>query len=162
MTDDIQVPANCVEVVTYRDEYRRDFERLNLEWIERYFSVEEADREIFADPVGKIITPGGQIFFVLEGGKAKGTCAVLRQSEGEYELAKMGVASRARGRGFGDLLLRAAIDFARDAGAEALVLSSNTKLGPALRLYEKHGFRHVPVVSDGRYQRVDVMMRLSL
>ena len=150
------------QVITYRDEYRQDFERLNCEWIEAYFSIEEADREVFADPMRKIIAPGGQIFFIIESGEAKGTCAVLRHSHTTYELAKMAVAPPARGRGFGDLLMQAAIEFARRAGAEELILSSNTKLGSALRLYEKYGFRQMPHISDERYQRVDVMMRLSL
>ena len=41
------------EVVTYRDEYRTAFEQLNREWIETWFSLEEADRETFRDPGAK-------------------------------------------------------------------------------------------------------------
>ena len=29
-----------IEVVTYADGYRKDFERLNLEWIEKFFTLE--------------------------------------------------------------------------------------------------------------------------
>lgn len=151
-----------VEVIPYRDEFRPDFERLNLEWIEQFFVVEEADREVFADPDSKIIIPGGQVFYVLESGVAKGTCAVLRNNAATYELAKMAVTSSARGRGFGDLLMRAVIEFARDAGADELILSSNTKLQAAIRLYEKYGFQSIPHISDERYKRVDIMMRLAL
>lgn len=152
----------AIEVVTYRDELRRDFERLNREWIEEFFTLEAHDREVFDDPHGKIVAPGGQIFFLLEDGAAKGTCALLRESGLTFELAKMSVAASARGRGFGDLLMRAAIDFAANAGAEEIVLSSNTKLRSALRLYEKYGFKRIPAVSDERYRRVNVMMRLTL
>lgn len=159
---DIARSAGHVEVIPYRQEFRQDFERLNLEWIEQFFVVEEADREVFADPHSKIIVHGGQVFFVLEGGVAKGTCAVVRHNSSTYELAKMAVTASARGRGFGDLLMRAIIDFARDAGAEELILSSNTKLAAALRLYEKYGFQSIPHISDERYKRVDIMMRLSL
>ncbi len=150
------------EILPYRDEFRPDFERLNREWIEEFFVVEEADREVFADPYNKIIAPGGQVFFVLEDGVAKGTCAVLRRNAATYELAKMAVTASARGRGFGVLLIRSIIDFARGAGAEELILSSNTKLAAALRLYEKYGFQPIPHISDERYHRVDIMMRLSL
>lgn len=154
--------ASRVAVVPYAPEYRHDFERLNRQWIEEFFSLEEADREIFADPFGKVVAPGGQIFFVLEEGEAKGTCAVLRRDSGTYELAKMAVASSARGRGYGDRLMRAALEFSRMAGAREIVLSSNTKLGVALRLYEKYGFQKEPHTADERYQRVDIRMRLVL
>ena len=48
------------EVVTYRETWRGEFERLNREWIETWFVLEEADLATFRDPVAKIITPGGQ------------------------------------------------------------------------------------------------------
>lgn len=151
-----------IELIAYRDELRANFELLNREWIEKYFTVEEADRAVFADPPGKIVAPGGQIFFVLEDGEAKGTCAVLRRTAETYELAKMAVTASARGKGFGDLLMRAAIDFARGAGAKEMVLCSNTNLGTAMRLYEKYGFCEIPLIPDKRYHRVDIMMRLDL
>lgn len=159
--DTVRSPSR-VEVIRYRDEFRADFERLNREWIEQFFVVEEADREVFNDPYGKIVVPGGQVFFALEDGEVKGTCAVLRHSGATYELAKMAVTASARGRAFGDLLMRAVIDFARGAAGKELVLSSNRKLRAAVRLYEKYGFQSIPLISDDRYTRVDIMMRLSL
>lgn len=151
-----------IKIITYSDDYRKDFERLNLEWIEQFFTLEEADKQVFADPKGKIISAGGEIFFVLEDGQAKGTCAVLKNSDASYELAKMAVTSSAQGKGFGDLLMKAAVKFAQSKGANELILSTNTKLQSALRLYEKHGFEALPVISDNRYKRVDIMMRLLL
>lgn len=151
-----------IEIVAYNEAYRPYFERLNRAWIEEFFSVEAADEEVFTDPQRKVIASGGQIFFVLEGGEVKGTCAVLRQSARTYELAKMAVAPSAQRRGFGDLLMQAALAFAQEAGAEEMILSSNTKLKAALRLYEKYGFQPVPHPADTRYQRVDIMMRRAL
>ena len=157
----MQTP-DTVQVVSYREAYRADFARLNRAWIEAFFTLEAADHRVFADPFGEIVAPGGQIFFALVDGAVKGTCAVVRESASTYELAKMAVEASARGRGLGGLLVRTAIAFARDAGAEELVLSSNRKLETALRLYEKHGFRPVSHVSDERYRRADVRMRLAL
>jgi 8-oxo-dGTP diphosphatase len=74
----------------------------------------------------------------------------------------MAVSPEAQGRGYGNLLIEVAIEFARSAGAETLMLLSNSRLGPALRLYEKYGFRHVPVSPDHEYSRVDVQMELCL
>jgi putative acetyltransferase len=151
-----------VTVVPYHEEFRAAFERLNREWIEMYFVLEEPDREVFNDPQAKILGPGGQIFFVLKDGEVQGTCAVIRYGTAECEIAKMAVAPAARGRGFGDLLMEAAIDFARAAGAERVIIVSNTVLEPAIRLYQKHGFVRVPLVDDGRYRRANIRLELEL
>jgi ribosomal protein S18 acetylase RimI-like enzyme len=149
-------------VVTYREELRPAFEQLNRDWIERYFNLEDADREVFADPAGTILGPGGQIFFVLEGNVVLGTCAVVRHGPTECEIAKMAVAPAARGRGLGDRLMDASLDFARRIGASRIVIVSNTLLAPAIRLYRKHGFVEVPLEPDGRYQRANIRLERRL
>jgi putative acetyltransferase len=149
-------------VVPYREDLRAAFEQLNRDWIETYFVLEDADRAVFADPAGAIIDPGGQIFFVAEGDTVLGTCAVLRHSPSECEIAKMAVAPSARGRGLGDLLMEAAVDFARQIGARRVAIVSNTVLAPALRLYRKHGFVEVPLESDGRYQRANIRLEREI
>jgi putative acetyltransferase len=150
------------EVVPYREEWRDAFERLNRDWIETWFALEDADRETFRDPVGKIVKPGGQIFFVVEGGEVLGTCAVLRHGPEVHEIAKMAVAAEARGRGYGDLLMEAAIGFSRRTGARRIVIVSNTRLAPAIRLYRKHGFVQVPLAADQRYERADIQLEREL
>jgi putative acetyltransferase len=157
-----KVAAPEVSVVEYREEFRAAFEQLNRNWIETYFVVEDADREVFSDPRATILAPGGQIFFVLEADQVQGTCAVLRHTEDECEIAKMAVAPSARGRGFGDLLMEAAIGFALEVGAGRLIIVSNTVLEPAIRLYEKHGFVRVPLTSDGRYRRANIRLEREL
>jgi GNAT superfamily N-acetyltransferase len=152
----------ALTVVSYRQEFRAAFEQLNREWIERYFALEDADRELFRDPEATIVASGGQIFFVLEDGQVQGTCAVLRQDAHECEIAKMAVAQAARGRGFGDLLMRAAIRFAAETGARRIVIVSNTVLEPAIRLYQKHGFVPVPLDADPRYRRANIRLELDL
>ena len=149
-------------IVTWRPELRADFERLNREWIEQFFVVEAADLEAFEDPGAAIVAPGGQIFFVMEGSEVRGTCAVIRHDAETYELAKMAVAPAARGRGHGDRLVEAAVGFAREAGSRRLMLVSNTRLGPALSLYRKHGFRDVPLDPLIGYSRADIQLELPL
>lgn len=149
-------------VITYRDELQPAFEQLNRDWIETHFVIEDADREVLGDPRGKILAPGGQVFFVLEDGKVRGTCAVIRHSKDEYEIAKMAVAAAARGRGFGHLLMEAAVAFAEEAGARRMVIVSNTSLEPAIRLYQKHGFVRVPLDADERYRRANIRLEREL
>jgi ribosomal protein S18 acetylase RimI-like enzyme len=149
-------------VVPYREEFREAFERLNRDWIERYFVLEDADRKVFADPQTEVLASGGQIFFVLEGDQVLGTCAVLRHKGGDCEIAKMAVAPAARGRGYGDRLMQAAIQFAGNIGAARIIIVSNTVLEPAIQLYEKHGFVRVPLAADGRYRRANIRLERRL
>jgi GNAT superfamily N-acetyltransferase len=154
--------TEAARVVPWRPDLRADFERLNLEWIERWFAVEEEDRKVFDDPGGRIVDPGGQIFFVVDEKGVRGTCAVIRHDAQTYELAKMAVEPSAQGRGYGDRLIEAVIAFARGAGAARLMLVSNTRLGPALNLYRKHGFHDVPLDLGSGYSRADIQMQLGL
>lgn len=154
--------VEAITVVPYRREFRAAFEELNRAWIEAHFELEDADREVFNDPEAKIVAPGGQIFFILEGVRVRGTCAVIRHGMEECEIAKMAVAPEARGRGFGDLLMDTAIRFARELGVPRVVIVSNTVLEPAIRLYQKHGFVRVRLSSDGRYRRANIRMERQL
>jgi putative acetyltransferase len=151
-----------VTVVPYREELKTAFGQLNREWIETYFAMEDADRKVLGDPRGEIVDRGGEVFFLLEGDQVRGTCAVLRHSPADYEIAKMAVAPEARGRGYGDLLMEAAIRFAGDAGARRVIIVSNTLLEPAIRLYQKHGFVQVPLTRDQRYLRANIRLELEL
>ena len=154
--------AEAARLVTWRRDLRAHFERLNREWIERWFAVEEEDRKVFDDPGGQIVEPGGQIFFVVDEVGVRGTCAVIRHDAETFELAKMAVESSARGRGYGDRLVEAVVGFAREAGASRIMLVSNTRLGPALQLYRKHGFREVPLDPANGYSRADIQLELML
>ena len=156
--------THSAQVIPFSPEYTADFEALNRQWIEQHFAVEEPDRAVFADPFGTIVAPGGQVFFVVAEGRALGTCAIIRHSSKPvFELAKMAVDPEARGRGYGDRLVEAAVDFARRAGARTLMLISNSGLEPTLRLYAKHGFRQVPLQQGSHgYARADVQMELDL
>ncbi len=161
------MPANSNDSTTarieaWRPEYRADFERLNREWIEQYFAVEEEDQKVFRDPEGIVIRPGGQIFFVVDEEGVRGTCAVILHDADTWELAKMAVSPSARGRGYGDLLVEAAIAFARGTPAKTLMLQSNTRLSPALALYRKHGFRDAPLDAGTGYFRADIQLELPL
>ena len=151
-----------VRVVPFDQSLAPHFESLNREWIEKDFVVEETDLQVFSDPFGQIVAPGGEIFFVISGEDVVGTCAVIPHGEKDFELAKMAVTASSRGQGFGDLLIERVIDFAKHTGAQKLILVSNTLLGPAIKLYEKHGFKSVPITDAGDYTRVDIQMELPL
>jgi ribosomal protein S18 acetylase RimI-like enzyme len=149
-------------VVTWRAQYRGAFERLNREWIETWFAVEPTDLAVFRDPEAAIVRPGGEIFFVVDDGGVQGTCALMPHAPGVLELAKMAVDRAARGRGYGELLMRAALAHARRAWARMVMLVSNTRLAPAIALYRKCGFVEVPIEPGIEYTRADIQMELEL
>ncbi|MEO1147402.1 MAG: GNAT family N-acetyltransferase, partial [Cyanobacteria bacterium J06638_22] len=150
-----------VEILDYAPEFHEDFKRLNYAWIEKHFQLEETDHQSLNHPDEKILKPGGHIFMARHKDEIVGTCALIKSDSTTYELAKMTVAEKARGKGIGWLLGQAAIDKAREFGAETVSLESNTILEPAIKLYQKLGFRKV-VGRPSPYQRCNIQMELKL
>lgn len=151
--------ASEVTVLPFDPVHREHFRRLNEQWLERYFRVEDVDREVLADPEGRIVASGGMVFFALYAGEVIGTCALLHEGDGVYELTKMGVDENYRGLGAGRKLLDAAIAEYRRLGGTRLFLESNSRLGRALGMYERAGFVLQPATRpDSHYERADVYM----
>ncbi|GLQ47844.1 MarR family transcriptional regulator [Dyella lipolytica] len=151
--------AKPLEIVPYAPELREHFYRLNAQWLERYFRIEDIDRVVLNDPERYILQPGGAIFFARLGKEIIGTCALLQESPGVFELTKMSVDETFRGLGAGRRLLDAAIaEYHRREGTQ-LFLESNSILKTALRMYEQAGFRLQPTIRPGsHYERADVYM----
>ncbi|RTQ48464.1 N-acetyltransferase [Hymenobacter gummosus] len=150
-----------VDILPYQPEHQAAFRDLNVEWISRYFVVEELDRRMLDDPEGYILALGGYIFMARHQGRIVGTCALIKEPGGVYELAKMAVTPSAQGLGIGWRLGEAAIAKAREIGAHELELLSNRRLAPALSLYRKLGFVEAPLPAS-EYQRADIRMVLPL
>ena len=76
----------------------------------------------------------------------------------------MAVTPAWQGRGLGRKLLEHVIHQARQLKAKRLYLETNSRLVPAIRLYESLGFRHLPAdrVIPSPYQRADVYMEFFL
>ena len=140
------------------------FRRLNEEWINRYFKLEDKDRSMLANPQQTIIDQGGRIFLGFQDGEAVGCCALIQIAPGEYEVAKMAVTQTAQGSGIGRRLMTRIIAEAAEAGARRLYLETHHALTPAIRLYRSHGFQHLPPerIVPSVYQRADVFMERYL
>lgn len=144
----------------YKPAHQPWFEKLNREWIEKYFWMEPIDFEVLQHPEERIIAKGGTIFMAYVEEEIAGTVALKYASPGVYEFTKMAVDEKFRGQKVGWALAEAAIAKARSLGAHTIILYSNTVLAPAIALYRKIGFVEVPV--DGTYARSDIKMELSL
>lgn len=153
--------TNPLTIVPFRTELAPAFTSLNREWIEKFFALEESDWKVLQNPEDAIINRGGAIFFAMDGDVAAGTAAAIAMSDGVYELAKMAVRPAYQGRGIGELLGNAVIDWTRAQGASKIVLETNGVLGSAIRLYERLGFVHAKPAVPSEYARADVYMELS-
>jgi len=141
-----------------------DFRRLNEEWITHYFRLEEKDSQFLNDPGQSILLTGGYIAMAFVEEDAVGCCALIRLEDATFEVAKMAVTPAWQGRGLGRKLLEHVIHQARQLKAKRLYLETNSRLVPAIRLYESLGFRHLPAdrVIPSPYQRADVYMEFFL
>lgn len=151
-----------VDIISFDDQYKSDFASLNFEWLEKYFYIEDYDREVLTNPQKYILDQGGQIFYALVEGKAVGTVALIKRGEGVFELSKMAVTEKCKGLRIGQKLMYACIDYAGQHGVQRLFLDSNRKLTPALTLYRKVGFNEIETPKDTPYERCDIRMELFL
>lgn len=149
-----------VKIVDYLPKYASSFRALNEEWLRHYFYIEEVDVAVLSAPE-KIIEEGGHILFAKYKDEIVGTCALIMDDEGRYELSKMAVAEKSRGLKIGRMLLDAAIKRYRESKASGLYLLSSAKLAPALRLYESGGFVYRDCPESARYARADVYMEFK-
>lgn len=139
------------------EQHCEDFVRLNEQWISEYFSIEEADRKLSADPF-KIVTDGGHIISLVEDDRVIGVCALFKDDGNGYQLARMAVEPSERGKGYGNVLIRTALELARESGASRVYLLSNTVLAPAIALYRKYGFSTLTEGPHPVYARCNIVM----
>jgi len=149
-----------VDIVDFSQEWAEDFASLNYEWIEKYFSVEQHDREILDDPQRFVIDPGGQVFMAVVSGIAAGTVAMIPSGDGVMELTKMAVAPEFQGMGVANHLMQRCIEYAKAKGTKLIFLESHRSLQPALALYRKFGFVETPTDPNSEYARADIRMEL--
>jgi putative acetyltransferase len=152
-----------ISIVAYEARYQPDFKRLNVEWISAMFQLEEHDLEQLDQPEDHILPNGGQILLAELDDKVVGTVAMVSDNpeHSSYELAKMSVSPAVQGRGVGQLLAEAALDYARQMGAKSVWLESNRKAAAAIRLYERIGFQEIPL-RPSPYTRADICMEINL
>lgn len=151
-----------VKIVPYKAAYASYFYDFNIAWLEKYFYVEDFDKEILSQAEKYILDPGGHIFFAVEGDKVMGTVALLIRDDNAFELTKMAVSPEFQGKKVGQILLQYCIDFAKDQNFNRLFLYSNKSLENAIHIYRKYGFIEVDVESESPYERSNIKMEYPL
>ena len=70
----------------------------------KYFKIEAADNLALDNPQSYILDKGGHIFVAKYRGETVGVVALLKMTDGGFELAKMAVSPKAQGKSIGFLL----------------------------------------------------------
>ena len=142
-----------MKIVKFEDKYRQAFIDLNTKWITKLFGkIEPDDVETFAH-IDELIAEGAMIFFAVEDEKVLAACMAKPTGGGEWEMCKMGAAGQYTGAGCA--VFAKCRDYAIERGAKRLFLVSNDKLGPALHIFKKAGFRECPM-GHCEYERGNV------
>lgn len=147
-------------IIDYQPQHKAIFKQLGEEWITKYMSLIDHDRDILNDPEGSIIEKGGEIIFAELNGEIVGTAALSKKSDARYELSKLGVTESSQGKGIGKALTLEIIERARKRKLSHLYLESNQVLTTAIQLYKKLGFEDLNEAN--RTPQCDIQMVLKL
>jgi GNAT superfamily N-acetyltransferase len=153
---------NTVEIISYQPELGEFFKSISYDWLEKYFGIEDTDREVLENHKKNIIDQGGHILFAKVKNEIVGTCALINHGEGIYELAKLGVLESHQGLRLGEQLVEAIIETAKGLKAKYVVLESSNRLKKALQLYEKLGFLEDKYLIQEPFSRCNVQLMLKL
>lgn len=148
---------NIVEIIPFSQDLKDHIKTLNIEWLQKYFRVEEKDEIVLSNPQEEIIDKGGLIFYAKYNDEIIGTVSLMKIDDTTFELSKMAVSDKAQGLGIGNKLLIHCLAVAEENGIKKVLLYSNRKLLPAIHLYRKFGFEEIPL-EDGIYERADIKM----
>jgi ribosomal protein S18 acetylase RimI-like enzyme len=150
-----------IKIVNYQPEYKEAFKALNIAWLEKYFYVEDYDNQVLSNPEKYILEKYGSIYFLLEYEIPVGTFALMINELKELELTKTGMQESAKGKGYGNELMKHCIEQAKLTNYKEIYLYSNKSLRPAIHLYKKYGFEEIPLGSS-EYERCNIKMKLNL
>lgn len=150
------------EIIDYHPSLQPHFYSLNEAWIKKSFVLEDVDIEVMSNPQKYILAGGGHILMAVHNGEVAGTCSLKKIDDTTFELTKMAVDERLRGKKIGWLLGKATIEKARQLGGKRLILYSNRAgSAVAIELYFKLGFKEIPL-TEKAYKRADIKMEMDL
>jgi N-acetylglutamate synthase-like GNAT family acetyltransferase len=144
-----------MELVKFEDKYRQAFIDFNTDWIVTNFGfLEEHDLQTF-DKIDDEIKNGAMIFFAVENDIPLACCMSMPMEDSTWEICKLASNNKVQHKGAGNLVFKASMDWAVDNGAKRLFILSNSKLKPALHIYEKYGFKEIKL-DNYEYVRGDI------
>lgn len=134
-----------MKIVPYDPKYRNDFVEMNKAWILEMFALEDEDIKEMEN-IESSIAKGGQIFFAIDGNEqVMACCMIAPREDGDWEIMKFAARGMYTGTGAGSACLKACIEYAKEKHIQRVIIVSNRKCEHAVHLYQKFGFRVIPV-----------------
>lgn len=144
-----------MELSKFEEKYRQAFIEFNRDWIISNFGfLEEHDEETFRE-IDQELSKGAMIFFAVENGVPLACCMSKPMDGDTWEICKLGSDRNVPHKGAGNLVFKAAMDWALEHGAKRLFILSNSRLKPALHIYEKYGFKEIKL-DNYEYKRGNI------
>ena len=144
-----------MELVSYDPAYKQSFIKLNTAWIKTNFgSLEKEDIKTFQE-IEREIAKGAMIFFAVENSIVLATCMTKQISENTWEICKLAADEQYKGRGAGSRVFEKCMEYAIANNAKRLFILSNSRLKPALYIYQKYGFKEIKL-DNYEYIRGDI------
>lgn len=144
-----------MELVQFEEKFRQAFIDFNTDWIVTNFGrLEPHDLETF-EKIDEELRSGAMIFFAVENDIPLACCMSMPMEGDTWEICKLGSNKNMPHKGAGSLVFKAAMGWAQKHGAKRLFILSNSRLKPALHIYEKHGFKEIKL-DDYGYERGDI------
>lgn len=145
-----------MEIIEYDPKFKDDFIKFNTDWIVDNFGfLEDEDTETFSH-IEEDLANGAMIYFAVDDGIALASCMAKPMREKDtWEICKLASNKERTHKGCGSAVFKAAMEWAINHGAKRLFLLSNSKLKPAIHIYEKFGFREIKL-DDYEYVRGDI------
>ncbi|MDE7351600.1 MAG: GNAT family N-acetyltransferase [Acetatifactor sp.] len=144
-----------MEIIEYTTKYRDDFIQFNKDWIMDNFGFLEAgDLETF-EKIDEDLAMGAMIYFAVEEDIPLATCMAKPMDEFTWEICKLGSNKHKDHKGCGSAVFGAAVQWAIGHGAKRLFILSNSRLKPAIHIYEKYGFKEIKL-DNYEYVRGDI------
>ncbi|WP_131739138.1 GNAT family N-acetyltransferase [Actinomadura roseirufa] len=137
-------------------------EAMENEMRERYADRLEAVLAVAAPGAMEIEAEDVAYVGVAYAGGVPAGHAALRRLGPDLELKRMYVAPAHRGTGVSTALLAAAEDAARARGAARLVLQTGDRQPDAVRLYEREGYEHIPILEPYAWLSFSICMEKVL
>jgi ribosomal protein S18 acetylase RimI-like enzyme len=142
------------------EETRRTFREYEA-WLGMSLCFQGFEEEL-RDLPGKYTPPDGRLFLAYQGEELAGCIALRKLEDGVCEMKRLFVHDRFRGHRIGVQLIEKIIDEARSIGYGKMRLDTYPpKMGKAVALYERYGFREIPPYYDNPHEDV-LYMELEL
>lgn len=151
-----------VEIIKYNPKYKKDFKKINLEWIAEHFNnYEKSEEGLLNDPEQEIIAKGGEVLFATYKDQAIATLAITEKNKDTAEIVNMCVLEEFQQRDVASKLMKHAIKYAKNKGYSKVFVGLNESLKAAMKFYLKHGFKQIDF-EGSKLARVNIQMSRDL